>query len=253
MGTSTSPILQVTTPDLGVAPGPATGLTISSVTPSGLTLSWSAPTTGSGPFEYQVQQQVAGTSTFTNVNGLITATTLQIFGLASNTSYNFQVLSLNASSTTPSAGVSATTAGLAPSAPTALAVIGNPGPTSVALQWTAPSTGTTPFTYQVYGSIHGANSFAAMGPVVSATTEQITGLTQGSAYDFYVVSSNSAGSGSPSSILSNVITASGALSPSAPLNLALVSADNNDLSVSWSPPASGTPPFSYVVQYRPTP
>jgi Fibronectin type III domain len=253
MGTSTSPILQVTTPDLGVAPGPATNLTISSVTPTGLTLSWTAPSTGSGPFDYQVQQQLVGASTWTNVNGLITTTTLQIFGLQSNTAYNFQVLSLNTSSTTPSSGVSVTTSGLAPSTPTALALSGNPGPTSVTLQWTAPTSGTLPFTYQVYGSLHGANTFTAMGTAVSATTEQITGLVQGAAYDFYVVASNSAGSGAASSILSNVATASGATAPSAPLNLALVSADNNDLTVSWSPPASGTPPFTYVVQYRPTP
>jgi hypothetical protein len=253
MGTSTSPILQVTTPDLGVVPGSATNLTISSVTPTGLTLSWTPPVTGSGPFEYQVQQQVSGSSTWNNIGSLITVASLQIFGLASNTSYNFQVLSLNASGTTASTSVSATTSGLAPSAPTAVAVVGNPGPNSVTLQWTAPTTGTTPFTYQVYGSLHGANSFSPMGSAVSATTEQITGLTQGDAYDFYVVASNTAGSGSASSTLSNVATASGAIAPSAPLNLALVSADNNDLTVDWSPPASGTPPFTYVVQYRPTP
>lgn len=236
-------------------PGPATNLTISSVAANSITLNWTAPAIGSPPFEYQVQQQlVVGGTGFVTVGSITFGTSQQIFGLVPNTGYQFQVITLNATGDTPSAVALATTAALAPAAPTGLALSNNPGPTEVDLTWLAPASGSAPFTYQVFQATPtGSGVFAAIGPPVTTTTEAITGLIQGASYDFYVQASNSAGAGSPSGTLINVQTATAAVAPSAPLNLAAGAITSASIAISWSPPATGTPPLSYVVQYRVSP
>lgn len=255
MGTSISPLIDVTTASLGVLPGPATNLTISSVAANSVTVNWTAPTTGSPPFEFQVQQQLAvGGTGFVNVGTITVGTSQQIFGLVANTNYQFQVITLNGTGDTSSATALATTAALAPAAVTNLALSGLPGPTTVNLTWVAPATGSAPFTYQVFqASPSGSGVFTLIGPVVSGTSETITGLIQGASYDFFVQASNSAGSGAQSATLTNVQTATGAVAPSAPLNLASTAITSTSIALSWSPPAVGTPPLSYVVQYRLTP
>lgn len=253
MGTSTSSIIEVTTPAQGVAPGPATGLAISNVTSTSLTLSWTAPVTGSPPFDYQVQQSVAG-GPFVNVGSLIvTNTTTNITGLTPGTAYQFQILSLNASSTTPSSPVSATTSATTPGAPTGLAVVGNPGPSGVTLQWVAPSAGTGTLTYQVYGTTpSGSNNFEPLGSPTTAVSISLSGLSSGATYDFYVNATNTAGNGPNSATLTGVQLATGAVLPSSVLNLE-ATVTQNSITPSWSPPSQGTPPLTYVVQYRPTP
>lgn len=252
MGTSTSSIIDVQTAPLGVLPGPATGLTISSVGANSVTISWTAPTTGSPPFQYEIQQQLAvGGTGFVVVGSLTNALSQQIFGLKPATQYQFQVVTLNGTGNTPSSTALATTAALAPSAVTAVALVGNPGPTTASLTWTAPSAGTAPFTYQVFqASPSGSGVFSPVGPVVSTTSETITGLTSGLSYDFLVQASNGAGAGPQSTTLANVQTATGAVLPSAPLNLVTGVITSSSIGLSWSPPAVGTPPLLYTVQYR---
>jgi chitodextrinase len=252
LGTSVSSIIDVTTSPLGVLPGPATGLTISSVSATALIISWTPSLTGSPPFQFEVQRRIAGSgAAFAVVTALTTNTSQQVTGLTPNTSYEFQVVTLNATGNTASASALATTSALPPGAVTGLALSGNPGPTSVSLTWQAPSTGSAPFTYQVYmASPSGSGVYSPVGGTQSGTTATISGLTSGLTYDFYVQASNSAGTGVASTPLSNVRTATGAVLPSAPLNLAAGTVTSTSIALSWSPPAVGTPPLSYVVQYR---
>lgn len=254
MGTSISAIITVTTPALGVAPGPATALTASNIGISSLTLSWTAPTVGTPTLFYQPQVQVQGSGVWTNIgSGQITATTVSVTGLAANTTYIFQVITTNQTASSTSASSSpVTTLSIPPNAPTALAVVGTPGQTDINLQWTAPSVGTPPFTYQVSSRTPSGNgSFTPIGGSVTTTTEDITGLVAGTTYDFQVVATNGAGTGPASAILAGASTAGASVAPTVPLNITFAPITTTSVQVNWNAPAQGTPPLTYTVLYRP--
>ncbi|MEZ4685120.1 MAG: fibronectin type III domain-containing protein [Bacteroidia bacterium] len=71
----------------GPSCGAPSGLAASGITSSGATLSWTAV---SGALNYDVQYRVNGTSTWTTVSGL-SGTSTSLSGLASSTTYNWQV------------------------------------------------------------------------------------------------------------------------------------------------------------------
>lgn len=252
MGTSISQILVVTTPPLGVAPGPATSLTLSNISTTSITLSWTAPTTGSLPLSYRPQVSVSGSGVWTPYgSGSIATTTVSITGLTVATSYLFEIVTSNGSGNSTSASVAATTLAVAPGAPTGLAVV-SVAQSSVSLQWVAPALGTPPLTYQVSSSTpSGSNSFVPFTSTTTALTQTISGLSPGTSYDFVVAASNSAGGGATSAVLANVVTSSPTqVAPSAPTNLTAGTITSTTIPVSWTASATGSTPISYVVQYR---
>ena len=239
---------------VGNAPAAATALTITNLAPTSLTLGWTAPATGTLPFTYQPQSAPIGSSVWTNIGAGISTTTLAVISLTANTGYQFQIVTTNSVGSSTSASVSATTLSVLPGAPTGLAVSGSPAQTSITLQWNAPAAGTTPFTYQVLlRTPAGSGTFVAAGGTTPGLTQTIAGLTAGTAYDLEVTAANGAGTGPASTILANVQTAaaSGGVAPSAPANLAAGTITASSLGVSWTPPATGTAPISYIVQWRP--
>lgn len=252
MGTSTSAILQVTTPAQGVAPGPPTALTPSSITTSSVVLNWANTSIGTTPITYQVQQAPPGSPpAWVNVGSPVSGGPLSVSGLLPASSYQFQVVAQNSAGSTPSAEVSITTLAVLPTAPTGLAVVGSPTTTTVSLQWVASSAGTPPITYAVgFRQTLLGGAFVA-GPTTAGTTATVTGLAAGTLYDFEVTASNGAGTSPPSAVLSGVSTQSGNVLPSAPQNLVSTGATQNSVSVSWTPPAQGTLPLLYTLQYRP--
>lgn len=131
-----------------------------------------------------------------------TSVAAQVSNLLSSTAYDFEVYATNsAGQGPPSAILTVTTAPppvIIPGAPTGLSSTAV-AQTTVSLSWTAPTTGTAPFTYQPQSSLHGANTWTN-GPSVSVTSGQITGLTAGTSYDFQVAAINSAGTGAESAI-----------------------------------------------------
>lgn len=257
MGTSVSAIITVTTPPLGVAPGQATGLTVSNLTATSLTLSWVAPGVGSLPFTYQVQSATPiGSTSWVDQGGPTGSTSVGVTGLKAATGYSFQVITSNSTGSSTSASVSATTLAVAPGPPTGLSVAGSPTQTTIPLQWNAPLVGTAPLTYQALmrsPSGSGAFSSGSILPVTSLTTT-ITGLIPAETYDFEVTASNSAGTSAPSAILSNISTTSPSLVlPSAPTNLTVGTITSTSIALTWSAPATGSTPMSYVVQYQVVP
>jgi chitodextrinase len=238
---------------IGNAPTPATALTVSALAATTLTLSWTAPSAGTLPFTYQPQIALVGSSSFANIGSGISAVTVNVTGLTPNTGYQFQVITSNSAGSSTSASTSTATLSVLPGAPTGFAVVGSPAQTTVSLQWVAPAVGTLPFTYQVLSrSPTGVGSFVAAGGTTTGLTQTVSGLLAGTSYDFEITATNGAGTGAASSVLTNVVTAAGtgSVAPSAPTNLTAGTITQTSIAVSWTAPATGTPPLSYVVQYR---
>jgi len=129
-----------------------------------------------------------------------------------------------------------------PNAPSITSV----GNGSVTLAWTAPANGNSPLTAFDIGYRTGANAWAtsSVDDLVLSTT--ISGLANGSIYDFRVSAVNAIGSSSPSS----VTQATPRTIPSAP---ATISAQygNAQVTVTWSAAVNGgSAPTAYNIGYR---
>jgi hypothetical protein len=211
-----------------------------------VTLSWTAPASdgGSAITGYVVTPSIGGVAqapvTFASV-----ATTEFVTGLTNGTAYTFTVAAINGVGTgpasTPSAAVTPATTPGAPSG-----VGGTSGDTQVTLSWTAPASdgGSAITGYVVTPSIGGV----AQAPVTFAsvaTTEVVTGLTNGTAYTFTVAAINGVGTG-PASTPSAAVTP--ATTPGAPTNVTGV-AGLTQVTLSWTAPASdgGSAITGYIV------
>ena len=159
-------------------------------------VSWTAPTSdgGSAITGYVVTPSIGGVAQIP-VAFSSAATTQTVTGLTNGTAYTFAVAALNAAGTgpdsAPSAAVIPATLATAPSG-----VSGTSGNTQVAVSWTAPSSdgGSAVTGYVVTPSIGGV----AQTPVTftsAATTQTVTGLTNGTAYTFTVAALNGVGTG----------------------------------------------------------
>jgi titin len=130
----------------------------------------------------------------------------------------------------------------APSAPTN--VNGTPGDTNVALYWSAPaSSGDTSINdYVVQYATSPFSSWTTAAMCTSASTScTVTGLTNGTAYEFEVAAVNGAGPGVFSA-------ASGALTPSGPPGeptITSVTPSDGSLSVAFSAASSSLPLLDY--------
>jgi cellulase (glycosyl hydrolase family 5)/fibronectin type III domain protein len=251
MGTSISQILQVTTTAAGVVPGPATALTLSAVTPTSLTLSWTAPTVGTTPFNYTPQFEVAGTTTWNSATVNQLGTSVIISGLTPGGQYNFQVLTTNTvGGPTPSTTVTQTMPLVVPSAPV---LAGSPTmtPTSATLTWAQPA-GTLPLTYAVGFRLTGTGSYVTGATTTSpGLTATISGLSSATIYDFEVTASNAAGPSPQSNIVTATTLPPIIVAPSVPLSLA-VQTGTTTATLTWLAPATGTTPFTYNMLFRTT-
>jgi len=140
----------------------------------------------------------------------------------------------------------ATPPATAPDAPTA--VQGTPGDGAVNLNWTAPpDNGGAPINgYRITPYI-GSTAQAQILTGSNATSQNVTGLTNGTAYTFTVAAVNSAGTG-PDSSPSAPITPAGASAPGAPSGVQATGQDGA-VQLSWNPPSSngGAPITGYEI------
>ena len=140
--------------------------------------------------------------------------------------------------------------GVPPGVPTSLTA--SVGTTQqVNLSWNAPTIlGTGPITdYVVQYQLVGAGSWTTFShtPIPNTPSIAVTGLTNGSAYNFQVAASNA----SATSGYSVPVTATPSQLPGTPTNLAGTSAANAQSVLTWTAPASGGAPITdYTVQYR---
>ncbi|MEZ5205017.1 MAG: fibronectin type III domain-containing protein [Acidimicrobiales bacterium] len=229
---------------LGIATAP-TGVT-GTAGIGAVTLSWIAPVSdGGSPIIGYVVTPYIGASPQTPVTFNSTATTQTITGLGNGTTYTFTVQAETANGVGPeSAPSTPITPRNVPGSP--YSVTGTPGNGQVTLTWSAPvSNGGSPLTgYTVTPSI-GSSAQTPIAFDSTATSQTITGLTNGTTYTFKVKATNAAGSGTDSAS-SPPLTPSGP--PAAPTDVTGTAGDGQ-VTLSWVAPTSdgGSPLVGYTV------
>ena len=234
---------------LGVPGAP----TITSVTPAAgqALVAFTAPASdgGSPITSFEVQATAGGVVVATVTDIAATATSAVVTGLANGVPHTFTVRAVNALGAGP---LSAPSVAVTPIAVPGAPVIGNAtaGNTSATVRWTAPAdNGGSPITqYRVQVRTGTTVVRTVTGVAPTATSTVVTGLTNGTAYNFRVRAVNAAGLG-PLSAASNTVTPAtvpgaariGTAIPG-PLGGALTAA------VSWLPPLNNG--GSAITGYR---
>jgi PQQ-dependent dehydrogenase (s-GDH family) len=216
--------LNATTLDTQAPTAPA-NLVASAVTQSSLTLSWSASSDNLAVAGYDVYRDGI------KINGApVTGTTYNVTGLSALTSYSFYVNALDAAGnvsvnsntvdvTTPDTQAPSAPGGLAASAVTAV---------SLTLTWNASTDNVGVTGYDIYQNNTRINSSP-----VTETSYNVTGLTNGTAYSFYVRALDNAGNVSGNSNTVNVTTLD-TQAPSTPSGLAASAVAATTLTLGWS-------------------
>ncbi len=152
------------------------------------------------------------------------------------------------SSSTGIIRVATTTAPQAPTAPATPTVVRGDG--QVAVTWVAPANGGAAITgYTLDYSSNSGSTWTNWSSAISssATTETVTGLTNGTAYVFRVAATNSVGTSAWSSSSASV---SAAALPGAP-TLSTLTPGANSVALVWSAPSSngGFAITDYTIEY----
>lgn len=175
-----------------------------------------------------------------------TSSPFTITGLTTGTLYSVRIRATNAAGTGSASAAVAAVPHTTPGAPTSLSATS--GPASASLTWSAPSSDggrpVTDYVVQYATSAGGTYSTFADG-ASSATTANVTGLTNGTTYYFRVAAVNTAGQGGFSSLASTVPLSA----PSAP-TVGVITPGSAYLSVAFTVPSStgGSPIIGY--EYR---
>jgi phospholipase C len=208
------------------------------------TLTWHEPSSDGG-------MQVNGYGITPFINGVAqtqavfnsNAKTETVTGLQNGKSYTFTVEARNAVGWGyPSAPTRPVTVGV-PSAPGMPS--GIPGRSLVQLSWTAPASGNgSPVTGYVVTPYIGTTAQTARVFATAATTESITGLTDGTTYTFKVAARNANGTGAQSVASGGVIPGT----PVAPTNVRAV-AGAGSARITWTAPTTDNGPRikGYVI------
>jgi len=227
------------------APGAPTGVT--AVAGNGqATVSFTPPANDGGSMimGYKVITEPGG-MTVTGTKSPITVT-----GLTNGTSYTFKVIATNSVNdspeSAPSASVTPTAPAGSPGEPTNVTAVAGNGEATIS--FTPPTdNGGNPITgYKVTSQPDGITATGTTSPIT------IIGLTNGTAYTFTVVATNSKGDSAASAASTSVTPTAPAGSPGAPTNVIAV-AGNGQATISFTPPADngGNPVTEYKVTSQP--
>jgi beta-glucanase (GH16 family) len=208
-----------------------------------INLNWTAAAgNGAAVTGYVVTPYVGGVAQTSKTFN--TATSQVIYSLSSAQTYSFTVTAFNGNGDGPASTLSnAVSPTAVAAAPSALAAVA--GNNQATLTWTAPATnGNLAISGYDVTAHAGSTTLAPVWFPGTTTTGVMTGLANGTGYQFTVLAVNADGS-SPASGWSNYVTPSTV--PSAPTNLTAV-AGYGQATVTWTAPAAnGTPITRYVL------
>ena len=195
-GTGPAATSSATTP-FGLASSPLTPLTTAA--DSAVDLSWTAPSSdnGSTVTGYDVQHSTDGTN-WTD-DGISTGLTSTFTGLTNGTEYSFRVAAINDAGTGPWSNVVTATPVAIASAPTSVTVV--PGDASAVVSWNTPADngGMTITGYDVSYRVAGSTGMWMTGATGVSSPVTVTGLRNGTKYEFRVAAVNAVGTGAESS------------------------------------------------------
>jgi hypothetical protein len=227
-------------------PGAPTGA-VATAHAASASVAFVAPSsTGGAPISsYRVTASPGG------ANASATSSPISVPGLSNGIAYTFSVTATNSAGTgagsAPSAAVTPADAPSPPSAPNAI-----PGDGTVSLSWSAPAANGSPITgYVVQFSESGDADWQPVGGV-SGTSVVVSGLVDGSAYDFHVAAVNAIGESDFSDITASTPIAQVVTPPDPPI-VGTATAGNASASVTFSAPANtgGRPLLDYTVTSSP--
>lgn len=159
-------------------------------------LSWSTLIGTTPTFTgYAVLYRPAGSSDpFTRIDVPdATTATRQVTGLTNGTTYEFQVLGVGSGVDGPTSNLVTATPSTVPGAPV---VTPTPGDGQVALNWTVPNDGGSPLLgYVVQYRAVSASSWQSLPEPGTGSSATVTGLTNGTTYEFRVSAHNINGDG----------------------------------------------------------
>ena len=219
-----------------------------------VTLAWGTPTSNGGGAitDYLIQYREAklGSAWVTFPHTPSTATTIAVTGLTNGTAYFFRVAAVNPVGYGATALTSPITPMTIPGAPAIVSA--TPGNASVALVWRAPGSdgGGAISNYIIEYKVDGPSITWTRFPRVasSATTANVTGLTNGTNYLFRVTAVNAAGIGPASNTSDPVMPVT---VPTVPFDVVAVGGDKQ-ARLTWNAPVSngGLPVIDYILEYR---
>ncbi len=208
------------------------------------TVSWQVPTTGGTPAGYHVQHKLQTTPDWPAEADAATVTGLRhaLTGLTADGAYDVRVRASNA--TGQSAWVAADfTAGPAlPGVPGDLMVTA--GGTTLALAWTAPTTGGAATGYRVQWRPATATLFEVA--TVAGPNHTLSGLKPATAYAVQVAATNASGAGPAATQSATTLQ----VAPGIPAALAATADTATSATVRWAAPATGGVPDEYHLQTR---
>ncbi|MBC7887489.1 MAG: fibronectin type III domain-containing protein [Ferruginibacter sp.] len=214
------------TPDTET-PVAATNLIASGINQTSLVLNWSAGTDNTSVAGYDIYQDNIKISA-----AIVTATSFNVTGLNSSSTYNFYVRTLDAAGNSSNSNSINITTPAPPDlqAPSAIADLVSSGilQSSVVLSWTATTDNVGVTGYDIYQN--NVKIGSASGTVTSYTA---TGLTALNSYNFYVIAKDAAGNISASSNIVTVTTPDTQV-PTAPASLISSSLTATSVSLNWT-------------------
>ncbi|MBS1577913.1 MAG: fibronectin type III domain-containing protein [Bacteroidetes bacterium] len=218
--------VSVTTPDTQ-APTAPTALLYSNLTFGSLTLNWTASTDNVAVTGYDIYQNNIKVNT-----QLVTGSTYNVSGLASNTAYAFYVKAYDAAgNNTNSTTLNVTTAlppdtevPTVPSGLNASSLTSN----SVVLNWTASTDNIAVTGYDLY-----QNGVKINTSLITTTSYTVTSLTVLTDYNFYVQARDAAGNISANSNTINITTPD-TQAPTAPSGLNSSNLNSTSFTLNWA-------------------
>lgn len=231
-------------------PSQVTGLG-ATVSSTEIVLAWTAPSAnGSTITDYLIEYKATASSSFQSFSdGISTATGTTVTSLTNGVAYDFVVSAVNSIGTSVSSSVVSSTPIGVPGQVTGLSATASS--TQASLSWSAPSANGSAITdYYIEYKQSASSSYSAFADGVTTTASAtVTGLTNGTTYDFRVSAINSVGTSTVSAAVSST---PGAIAAAITTLSATTTADGA-VTLAWTAPTNnGSSITDYVVEYKNT-